>query len=152
MKNTLKLLVAICFIVFAGCEEKNNEEQHFLVGKWSFTEKIVYDKNGKELVVYEENNYYCPLDYYFFKSDGKLEKADFKSGLDVEQPCLGRLEYSTWLLTESSLKIQSDKFPTENYTIIKVSNNEIQLEQKVPADVFELFEGEAETQKIILKR
>jgi len=152
MKKTLKLFAVVSLVSLVGCEEKDNEEPHLLVGKWNFTERIVNDKDGNELGVYKEDNIYCPLDYYFFNSNGKIEIVDFKVGLDFDQPCLGLTYYGTWLLSESSLKIEFEKLPFQNYTIRKISNNEIHLEQKAPKDVSDLFEGKAETQKIILKK
>lgn len=152
MKNALKLLTAISLLALVGCEEKSHEEQNFLVGKWNFTERIVNDKDGNELVVYKEDNYYCPLDYYFFKSNGKFETVDYKIGLDFDQLCAGLTYFGTWTQTETTLKIEFEKLPLQNYTIKKISNNEIQLEQKAPKDVSDLFEGKAETQKIIFKK
>lgn len=152
MKNALKFLIAISVATLVGCEEKNNEEPHLLIGKWNFSERIVNDKDGNELAVYKEDNFYCPLDYYFFNSNGKIEMVDFKAGFDFDQVCLGLTYYGTWILSDSSLKIEFEKLPMQNYSVKKVSNNEIHLEQKVPKDVYDLFEGKAETQKIIFKK
>src|SRR5690606_18797031 len=152
MKKTLKLFAVVSFVSLVGCEEKDNEEPHLLVGKWNFTERIVSDKDGNEWGVYTDDRIYSHLDYYFFNSNCKIEIVDFKVGLDFYQPCLGLTYYGIWLLSESSLKIEFEKLPFQNYTIRKISNNEIHLEQKAPKDVSDLFEGKAETQKIILKK
>ena len=149
IKNTLFIVtVAICI---ASCED-NTQEKEQLLGQWNFKERVVHDSNNNVLGVYEEDNFYCPLDAYIFKDNGKLEIIDYPVKYNGDQVCTGNGLFGDWSKVNNQLTIQLRDKKSETYTIITKTSKSLVIEQPVPKDVNEQFDNKASTQQLVFIR